>query len=156
MDVITFGATSSPVSAQFVKNKNALEFVDRCPRAVEGILKSHYVDDYLDSFETVGEAKSVSSEVRAIHLKGGFELHNWSSNNKEVLENLEVAATKAEKHLTSNRDTNTERILGMLWNPEEDKLAWIFNEVQRRDCDADRKRFKTNQATDIEMRDEFV
>lgn len=123
MDVLTFGATSSPVSAQFIKNKNAMEFVDRCPRAVEAILKSHYVDDFLDSFETVGEAKIVSSEVKTIHSKGGFELHNWLSNRHEVLEHLGVAASNSTKQLTSMKD-DAERVLGMLWSPEEDKLGF--------------------------------
>lgn len=48
LKVMTFGANCSPTSAQFVKNQNASEFKDKFPRAVESIIKNHYVDDMLD------------------------------------------------------------------------------------------------------------
>lgn len=57
MDVATFGATSSPATAQFVKNTNAMRFAGTLPRAVDGIIHSHYVDNYLDSFPD--EEKSI-------------------------------------------------------------------------------------------------
>ena len=37
MEVMTFGAACSPCSAQFVKNKNALESENQYPRAVKSI-----------------------------------------------------------------------------------------------------------------------
>lgn len=48
MAVMTFGAACSPCIAQYVKEKNALEYRDRFPRAVESILDHHYVDDFVD------------------------------------------------------------------------------------------------------------
>ncbi|XP_062711342.1 uncharacterized protein LOC134289484 [Aedes albopictus] len=74
MDVATFGSTCSPVSAQFVKNLNAAEFSEQYPRAAVAITKHHYVDDYLDSFQTVQEATEAVNEVKLVHSKGGFEL----------------------------------------------------------------------------------
>lgn len=52
---MTFGATSSRSSAQFVKNRNVDDFKNRFPRAVESIIQSHYVDDLLDSVDTEEE-----------------------------------------------------------------------------------------------------
>ncbi|XP_062557391.1 uncharacterized protein LOC134222264 [Armigeres subalbatus] len=128
MDVLTFGATSSPSSAQFVKNRNADEFADRYPRASEAIRKCHYVDDYLDSFESIDEAKAVAGEVRWIHSKGGFELRNWASNQQGVLEYLGETPKQGVKDLALK--TDTERVLGMLWHTEEDvlKFSMTFRE----------------------------
>ncbi|XP_055604650.1 uncharacterized protein LOC129752888 [Uranotaenia lowii] len=123
MNVATFGATCSPAAAQFVKNKNAKEFERSYPRAVEGIVQRHYVDDYVDSFETLEEASAVSSQVRMIHAAGGFNIRGWRSNYKEVLESLGENAAQHPKTLDLE-SRNYERVLGMHWLPEEDLLAY--------------------------------
>ncbi|XP_062704082.1 uncharacterized protein LOC134286483 [Aedes albopictus] len=122
MDVLTFGATSSPSSAQFVKNRNAEEFSKQYPRASEAICKCHYVDDYLDSFESIDEAKSVAGEVRWIHSKGGFELRHWVSNQPAILEYLGEPPKQDIKDL--GLKTDSERVLGMLWHTKEDVLQF--------------------------------
>lgn len=122
MDVATFGSTCSPASAQFVKNKNAEEFVDQLPRAVEGILENHYVDDYLDSFENEDEAEQVSREVRSIHQRGGFLLRNWLSNSSRVIHGLNEEEPKASKNLCLSGAEKSDRVLGMLWQTADDEL----------------------------------
>ncbi|XP_058816851.1 uncharacterized protein LOC131680146 [Topomyia yanbarensis] len=133
MDVATFGSTCSPASAQYVKNKNAEEFSDRFPRAVEGILKSHYVDDYLDSFENDEEAERVSREIATIHQKGGFHLRTWVSNSAGVLRGLKEASANPSKSLCLNAADRGDRVLGMLWQTSEDELLFsmeIKEEIQ--------------------------
>jgi len=46
MEVMVFGAVSSPYQAQYVKNRNAEEFKDEYPEAADAIQNRHYVDDY--------------------------------------------------------------------------------------------------------------
>ncbi|XP_053686353.1 uncharacterized protein LOC128735899 [Sabethes cyaneus] len=46
MDVLTFGSTCSPSSAQFVKNLNVSQFAEEFPEAAAAIVDHHYVDDY--------------------------------------------------------------------------------------------------------------
>ncbi|XP_055643157.1 uncharacterized protein LOC129779607 [Toxorhynchites rutilus septentrionalis] len=119
MNVLTFGATSTPSSAQFVKNRNAQEFSEQFPRASEAICKYHYVDDYLDSFETVNDAMLVARQVKWIHSKGGFEMRNWSSNQQAVLEYLGEPKKETIKDLLLKE---SERVLGMMWYTEADVL----------------------------------
>lgn len=88
MGVATFGSTCSPASAQYVKNLNAQEFTEEYPRAVTAIIDKHYVDDYLDSFETISEAVSVVNEVKLVHSKGGFTLRRFLSNEPAVLQGI--------------------------------------------------------------------
>ncbi|XP_041785513.1 uncharacterized protein LOC121600811 [Anopheles merus] len=124
VDVVTFGSACSPATAQYVKNRNAREHVEKYPRAVHGILTSTYVDDYLDSFGTLEEASRVSREVRGIFSNGGFVLRNWVSNNPVVLDRLGgESSSLGMKSLTSTADDG-EHVLGLRWNPSSDQLSF--------------------------------
>jgi hypothetical protein len=121
MRVMTFGASCSPRSAQFCKNINAKRFEERYPRAVEGIMSKHYVDDYLDSFSSEQEALQVTKEIIWIHAQIGMNLRNWSSNSTLISNNL-----NQEKTLCSDVDLNKQnelqinKVLSMFWRIKED------------------------------------
>lgn len=66
--------------AQFVKNKNAGEFESELPRASKSIREHYYVDDMLDSVDTIEEAVLLAKQVREIHGKANFHIRNWMSN----------------------------------------------------------------------------
>ncbi|XP_053686938.1 uncharacterized protein LOC128736479 [Sabethes cyaneus] len=131
MDVATFGSSCSPCSAQFIKNKNAEDFAAEFPRGAEAVVKCHYVDDYLDCFDTVAEAKQVAAEVKFIHDKGGFDIHGWRSNSPDVLQHLGESTVAEVKNLDLDKG---ERVLGMLWLPAEDKLG--FSTEMRKEISA--------------------
>ncbi|XP_058817528.1 uncharacterized protein LOC131680834 [Topomyia yanbarensis] len=120
MDVATFGSTCSPASAQYAKNINAAEFVGQYPRAPAAIEKKHYVDDYLDSFESIQEAIEVVNDVKRVHARGGFELRNFRSNSIDVLRGIGEAPAEGSKYLLLDRSEAPESILGMRWIPKDD------------------------------------
>ena len=122
MDVATFGSTCSPATAQFVKNTNANRFTQEHPRAVQGIIHNHYVDDYLASFATTEEAAQVASRVKEIHQHGGFDIRNWCSNQRVVLEQLGEVKKQTVIDLTSGIDKQSERVVGIMWDTQEDKF----------------------------------
>ncbi|XP_058817455.1 uncharacterized protein LOC131680761 [Topomyia yanbarensis] len=124
MDVATFGSTSSPCSAQYVKNLNASEYADKFPEAAAAIVENHYVDDYFDSADSVQEAIRRASEVREIHSRAGFEIRNWVSNSNEVLEGLGKSATKRTVHFHRDKTNETERVLGIIWDPVSDVFSF--------------------------------
>lgn len=129
IDVATFGSTCSPSSAQFVKNTNAREYSEEFPRASTAIIKYHYVDDYLDSFETIEEAIEVVKQVKSIHSKGGFNLRNFLSNSGDVLAAINEASTNDNddtKPLNLVRAEKVESVLGMKWNPAEDVFVYTL------------------------------
>ncbi|XP_038106476.1 uncharacterized protein LOC119766148 [Culex quinquefasciatus] len=133
MDRATFGSTSSPCSAQYVKNKNAREFADKFPDAVEAIVDKHYVDDYLDSTDTVDQAVKRAREVKMIHAGAGFHIRSWVSNSAAFLEQLGEPRTEQLVNFTSNKTTDTERVLGVAWDPNED--VFVFSSKMRADLE---------------------
>ncbi|XP_058816370.1 uncharacterized protein LOC131679655 [Topomyia yanbarensis] len=124
MDVATFGATCSPCSAQFVKNLNAKEHSRQYPVAADAIIRKHYVDDYLDSADDVDEAVQLAHEVKLVHSLGGFHLRNWLSNSTEVLARVGERDPVTEKCLQLDKNSSTERVLGMYWKPVDDVFTF--------------------------------
>ncbi|XP_055614693.1 uncharacterized protein LOC129761014 [Uranotaenia lowii] len=127
MQVMTFGARSSPSTAQYVKNTHAQQFKQTHPAAVSAIIEKHYVDDMLISTETVEEGISLASEVKSIHASAGFELRNFVSNSRKVvttLEQLNPPETCDEKNMNIGIAATTEKVLGMWWNTANDSFMF--------------------------------
>ncbi|XP_062537897.1 uncharacterized protein LOC134206225 [Armigeres subalbatus] len=126
MDVATFGSTCSPTSAQYVKNLNAEECSGQYPRAAAAIKNKHYVDDYLDSFETVQEAIEVVDEVKLVHSLASFTLRHFLSNEAGVLEGIGAICEIEPKNLDLERGEKLESVLGMKWIPFDDVFVYTF------------------------------
>ncbi|XP_062712096.1 uncharacterized protein LOC134289727 [Aedes albopictus] len=124
MDVATFGATCSPCSAHYVKNLNAEEHSNEYPAAADAIIRKHYVDDYLDSSDSVEEAVQLALQVKHVHSLGGFHLRNWLSNSEEVLARIGEKESQSGKLLQLEKGKSTERVLGMYWKPEPDVFTF--------------------------------
>lgn len=124
MEVMTFGATCSPSSAQFIKNKNASEFIGTHPRAVNAIIDSHYVDDLMECEHTEKEMIQLLEDVKMIHAEGGFNIRNFISNSENVLKALGENASKEVKDITLKSELKVERVLGMWYNTKTDMFTF--------------------------------
>ncbi|XP_055632538.1 uncharacterized protein LOC129773014 [Toxorhynchites rutilus septentrionalis] len=125
MDVVIFGAKCSPCNAHFTKDANAREHADQFPDAANAIINRHYVDDYFDSADTEEEAIQRAVDVRYVHSLGGFEIRNWVSNSPKVLAALGEHG-KSTKTLSYDKTLESERVLGLLWKPEEDVFTFTM------------------------------
>ncbi|XP_062703553.1 uncharacterized protein LOC134286008 [Aedes albopictus] len=119
-DVAIFGAACSPAQSQYVKNKNAAEQEAEFPKGAAAVKKRHYVDDYVDSFDTAEEALNVAKEVIEVHKRAGFHIRNWMSSDSKVVENLEEPNQNPSKTMLADKEKEFERVLGMAWNQEDD------------------------------------
>lgn len=127
MNVMTFGATCSPCSAQFVKNKNAEYFRLKFPAAVKAIVENHYVDDFVHCFVDEREAVKVSEEVVWIHKQGGFELKRFVSNSMLVNNRFNEDQEKTSiLNLERGGTANFQKVLGMHWDTTRDVLQFVM------------------------------
>ncbi|KAL0882321.1 hypothetical protein ABMA27_000834 [Loxostege sticticalis] len=125
MTSLIFGANCSPFVAQFVKNKNAKRFESTMPAAVDAIVNSHYMDDYIDSLPDITSAIEMAKNVTDIHKSGGFEIRNWTSNSAEVLDSIpKEALGSVAVRFKIDEQLQGERILGLIWYPKEDELGF--------------------------------
>ena len=78
-----FGATSSPGCANFALKSTANDFEEEFGASTADFLRNDfYVDDGLKSVPLVDEA------VKLMCSKGGFRLHKFVSNSKEVIRRI--------------------------------------------------------------------
>lgn len=124
MTSMLFGATSSPFTAQFIMNKNAKDLETKYPRATKAIKNKHYVDDYLDSTDSLPEARTVIKEVTEIHEHGGFEITGWVSNNKNL--QSELSANNNDDVIDLTKD-HVKRALGLNWDSSKDTITFNFD-----------------------------
>jgi hypothetical protein len=133
LTVMSFGATCSPSAAQHVKNINGIKFQQQYPRAVDGILNRHYVDDYLDCANTIEEATQLVHDVTKIHAHGGFEIRNWISNSKQLIEKItkkNISEENTTVSLDMGEEKSAEKVLGMYWDTENDNFIFKTNFVK--------------------------
>lgn len=125
MRAMIFGANSSPFIAQFVKNENANICNHEYPDAARAIRDQHYVDDYLDSTSNIEDAIKLIHDVIYVHSKGGFEIRNFISNSKEILDSI-PQNLRAETNCLNLTD-DIQQVLGLLWKTEEDTFVFTTN-----------------------------
>ena len=120
---VFFGSKSAPCTALYVKNKNAERFVKVKPIAVNSVKKKFYMDDYLDSGQSIEETKERVRDVTLINREANFAMHGWASNNEKILESINEDR-KLETNEQANLCDEEERVLGLYWNRVTDSFSF--------------------------------
>ena len=85
---LPFGNTASPFCAQHVLHSHTETNKELYPEVADTVENAMYVDDVLNSCETVPEAKDLRKQTTELLSEGGFTLRNWMSNEVEVIEDV--------------------------------------------------------------------
>eukprot|EP00117_Sycon_ciliatum_P019093 scpid35165/ scgid17425/ len=120
---VVFGLCVSPFLAQFVAQEHARRHREESPRAAESILDSTYMDDTLDSVETVADGKKLYHDLSAMWAGASMSARKWLSNAPEVLEAIPAELRAAEINLESG-ELPAVKALGILWKAAEDVLTF--------------------------------
>ena len=81
---LLFGNAASPFCSQCVLHYHAQAHRTEFPEAAESANDSMYVDDLLDSSETVQSTQQLQHQLTDMLSMAGFNLHKWVSNEPEV------------------------------------------------------------------------
>ena len=127
MTVHLFGATSSPGCANFTLKRTADDFEELFgSEPTTFVKKDFYVDDGLKSVPSATEASALIKSTKSLLAKGGFNLHKFISNSKEVIEAIpKEQRASGIKELDLSRDIlPIERALGVQWCVQSDALQF--------------------------------
>ena len=118
MTVHLFGAMSSPGCANFALKKTARDNEDSFGKETADFLQNDfYVDNGLKFVCTTEQAIKLIHDVKEMCARGGFHLHKFVSNDKEVIRNIpEVDRADDIKELNLDLDAlPLEHTLGVQW-----------------------------------------
>ena len=127
MTVHLFGAGSSPGCCNFALKKTADDHEQKFGfEPAEFLRKDFYVDDGLKSVPSTSEAKELIRKTKEMCRRGGFNLHKFTSNKREVIESIPVEdRAKGIKELNLEKDElPMERALGVSWCIESDAFKF--------------------------------
>lgn len=120
---LLFGNRASPFCSQYVLHTHAEAHARDYPQATDTINNAMYVDDVLDSCETVNEALRLRRDLSELLTKGGFKLRKWLSNDSAVLEDVPEDDRLQNLEIQEEEPTNV-RTLGVLWDATSDVFTF--------------------------------
>jgi len=123
---VVFGVNASPYMAQLVAQHNARENASEFPRAAETVIQSTYMDDSMDSVETVEEATALYHELTALWKKAGMTPRKWLSNSKDVLKIIPTSDCVGNLDLEAGV-MPVIKTLGISWEAEQDQFKFVVH-----------------------------
>ncbi|PFX12338.1 hypothetical protein AWC38_SpisGene23725 [Stylophora pistillata] len=136
MTVHLFGVTSSPGCSNFALKATADDNEAAVGSAAADFLRrDFYVDDGLKSVASEEESVELVKDITEMCKRGGFNLHKFTSNRKEVIQQIPVS-DRAEgiKDLDFSREhLPIERALGVQWCIESDTFNFTIS-LRDRPC----------------------
>ena len=121
---LPFGLKCSPGILGATIHHHVVQFKDRHPEACE-VLSKLYADDLAAGAETVGKAFDLYRDCKAIMKQGSFNLRKWNSNDKELLERIDLS----EGQVSKVESRQLSKVLGVTWNTEVDNLGLDLRNV---------------------------
>lgn len=124
----TYGLRSSPFIAIRTLLRLADDWESSHPEspASQVIRRDTFVDDILTGADTVAEAQQLKLELIELTRSAGYELRKWSSNCRELLQDLPHEHCE-QPHLFDMDDKSFIKVLGIQWDPVSDSLSYQIN-----------------------------
>ncbi|XP_058813142.1 uncharacterized protein LOC131677376 [Topomyia yanbarensis] len=137
LQTVTYGLAPSSFLATRTLQQLAADEGDCYPLGGPALCKGFYVDDYIGGAETKEEAIQTRIELDELLRKGGFILRKWTSNNADVLKDLDPSQIGTQPALKFDHD-ETIKTLGVSWEPATDQLR--FDSTPCNECGSPTKR----------------
>ena len=120
---LLFGNTASPFCAQHVLHSHAEANKTTFPEAADTVDNAMYVDDILDSCETISEATDLRRQTTELIAGAGFTLKKWMSNEVQVIEDIPVEDRLPGLKIQDG-SLPAMKTLGVLWRADRDTFSF--------------------------------
>jgi hypothetical protein len=127
---VIFGPKCSPSLANAVRIRHAECSMAKYPEAASAALNQMYMDDVLDSRDSLEEMKKVSLDLIAMFDEISWELTQFQSNSLEVLQVLPKERVSESMHdlAVDKEEPLITKVLGMFYDPKKDAFMFKLND----------------------------
>lgn len=128
---VTYGTSPAPYLATKCLQQLANIESNNFPLGAPIVLRDFYVDNLLTGASTIKDAEIIQDQVIKLLALGGFELRQWASNDKLLLNNI---PNKKEPNVIINFDDDTNiKTLGIQWEPNRDIFIFKTKDIVNKD-----------------------
>lgn len=129
LNTVTFGLKPAPFLALRTIQQLATDEAENYPLAAKVVKTDIYVDDVACSVSSLDEARALYFELVGLFKAGGFELLKWSTNSKELWQEIPQNSKLSQAvEFTDTSEINTSlKVLGLQWNPVLDQFSFVVN-----------------------------
>ncbi|XP_075162833.1 uncharacterized protein LOC142235462 [Haematobia irritans] len=132
LKTVTFGVNCAPYLALRTLLQLADDEERKFPLGSRVLRNNMYVEDALAGAHSVSEAICARKELDGILLSGGFELRKWTSNAKQILEDLPRDNLLCEDFLDFD-DKSSAKTLGIRWNAKTDSFYFVSEKLKNKE-----------------------
>lgn len=124
--VLPFGTTCSPCCAIFAVQQHVFTHCQQGDNLQQSVERCFYVDNRLQSTASSVEACELIDGLRSLLASGGFEIHQWVSNETSVIGHLpkEARSENTELWISRSQTDPQEMTLGLNWHCVPDTLHY--------------------------------
>ena len=132
---VVFGVSSSPFLLNATIRAHLEKYLESNETIVHKLLDSTYVDDIISGGLSEDEVLDLYSQAKLIFREGGFNLRKFQTNSSLVQARIDASEDTGspQSELTYSETTfgttphsqaEGTKVLGVLWNPEDDRLTF--------------------------------
>ncbi|XP_064629238.1 uncharacterized protein LOC135488533 [Lineus longissimus] len=124
-----FGDRASPFLAQYVVRSHAENNENEYPLAAQTCRNRVYMDDAIDSLDTIKMGKDLRRQLAEMLKLAGFDIRKWCSNSVELL--LDVPEEDRAPGIIDLDESELPSIktLGVRWDAERDIIGFSYTDV---------------------------
>ena len=104
--------------------------MSKYPIAARSIIENCYMDDYLDSSESIEESCCRIQQVIEINKAANWEMHGWASNSEKIMFSLNITNSTNDLVTMRSSNNNVEKVLGLQWLNLGDEFAFKINKIK--------------------------
>ena len=136
---VVFGLNASPFLLNATLRHHTETFLENDPIFVQKMKEGFYVDDLVSGGKHTDDVRDLYEKAKSRMAVGGFKLRKWLTNDTALREHinkqesasdtkqvkrLDDFETYAQSSLGIPRDSSCDKVLGLIWDCEEDLIKF--------------------------------
>ena len=127
--VVNMGDRPSAAIVQTALRKSAEAAESIYPEASKVIINNSYMDDIPGSTTDESKGKQVMNDAECLLDKRGFKIKGWTFSGQEWKKQKTTDQHAVQVLLNKNEDDDSDKVLGMGWNTETDKIIFSLKRM---------------------------